>query len=741
MGILLQLAGSTRIIAVGAAVMMLAGATPSSAQTPVWPSERPPRPLSARVTKFPFPPYEIRTLSNGLQVVAVLHHEQPAISMRMLIRAGSAQEPSSKPGVAALAASLLDQGTTTRTAEEIADTIDTIGGGLGTGSGSDLTFANVIVMKDSLDLGLSLLSDVVRNPAFKDEEIERQREQTVSGLKVSYEDPDYIAGVAFDRLVYGFHPYGMPNNGTPESIAQITRSDLQAFHDTYFVPNNAVLAVVGDVTAEEAFKGVERVFGDWVRKDVPVKPVIEPPAPTRRVVVINKPDAVQTEIRVGHIGIPRKHPDYMALNLAIKILGGEGSNRLHRVLRTERGLTYGASADMDTLKESGEIVAETDTRSEATGEALRLIVDEFWHLQREPVGSRELGDAQAYLTGNFPLTIETPDAIALQVLNVMFYGLDVNELQTFRERVNAVTVEDIQRVARNYLKPDRLSIVLVGNEKAFANQLRGVGFGQFEEVPLSELDLASPTLRRQNAAPPQAARPGALAQPAVVSPADIDRARTTIAQMVKAKGGLDKLRSIRTISAAATTMVKTAAGEVRAETKTYIEYPQRFRVEAKTATGLVVQTYADGDAWVETPGGNREPPAGMREEFRASVGRDVIALLLEAVRADARVRPLPDLAVDGRSLRGVEVMTKDAGAVSLHIDPQSGLVMRESYTAQGPQGVEVVEEHFSDYRPVEGLQVAFKALVRRGGSDVIERAVTDFKLNVPLSATLFRKPS
>src|SRR5207245_11294442 len=153
----------------------------------------------------------------------------------------------------------------------------------------------------------------------------------------------------------------------------------------------------------------------------------------------------RTELRVGHIGGPRKSPDYMALNLAVRILGGEGSNRLHQVLRTERGLTYGAQASFDTLKWSGDIEAETNTRSEATGEVLRLIVDEFWRLQRERVSERELADAKAYLTGSFPLTIETPDAIAMQVLNVIFYGLPVEEPQKFRQRVNRVTLGAIQR--------------------------------------------------------------------------------------------------------------------------------------------------------------------------------------------------------------------------------------------------------------------------------------------------------
>src|SRR4029077_15372469 len=162
-------------------------------------------------------------------------------------------------------------------------------------------------------------------------------------------------------------------------------------------PNNAILAIVGDVTAEEAFASVRRAFGDWERREVPVVAAVEPPTPTRRVVIVNKPDSVQTEVRVGNIGIPRNHPDYMAVNLAIRILGGEASTRLHQVLRTARGLTYSAQANFDTFKDSGDFEAETTTRTEATGEVLRLIVDEFWRLQRERVNERELSDAKAYL--------------------------------------------------------------------------------------------------------------------------------------------------------------------------------------------------------------------------------------------------------------------------------------------------------------------------------------------------------
>jgi len=308
--------------------------------------------LAARGVNFP--PYEIRTLDNGLQVVAVLHHEQPVVSMRMIVRAGAAVDPTGKAGLADLAASLLDQGTTTMSASELNDAIDFMGGGMGAGAATDLTYINVLVMKDSFETGLKMLSDMARHPAFAPEEIERKRRQTLSTLQVNFEDPGFIADTVFDRLVYGFHPYGLPQSGTPDTLASITRQDLVEFHERNFVPNNAIIAIVGDVTADEAFDGVKKIFGDWQRRELSRPEFVVPPDPSKRVVIINKPDAVQTEVRVGHLGIKRGNSDYMPVNLMMRILGGEGANRLHQVLRTERGLTYGAKADMGALLESGD---------------------------------------------------------------------------------------------------------------------------------------------------------------------------------------------------------------------------------------------------------------------------------------------------------------------------------------------------------------------------------------------------
>ena len=749
-----------------------------SAQTREWPSERPPRSLPARDIKFP--PYEIQTLPNGLQVVAVLHHEQPAVSMRLLVGTGSASDPKGKLGLAHLLATLLDQGTTTKTAREMNDAIDSIGGAMGAGAGSDLSYVNMVVMKDSFEPGMRMLADMVQHPAFAPEEIDRQRQQSLSFLKVSLDDPEYLANAVFDRLVYGFNGYGMPDSGTPATMAGITRNDLTAFHQKYFAPNNAIMAIVGDVTAAEAFDTVKKVFGDWKPRDVVRERFVEPPSSTRRVIVIDKPDAVQTEIRVGNIGIPRNHSDYMALNLAVRILGGEGSNRLHQLLRTERALTYGAQADMNTRKDSGDIAAETNTRSDATGEVVRLIVDEMWRLQRERVSEAELAAAKAYLTGSFPLTIETPDSIALQVLNVMFYGLPLEQLQTFRDRVNRVTVDDIERVARFYLKPDAVSVVLVGNASVFAPQLRGVGFAKYETIPVDSLDLLTADFKKGGPAgrigrtdaptlpapPAFSARPAPPALPALVlasyqqpdkpvAPVVAEegaKAKALLDQVIAAKGGLAALRGIKSLKAeTSTTMMSPeprgpagpggpGSSPVEVETTTYLQYPDRVRVETKAPQGVQIQIYDGQHGWVRDPGGVQDVPETALQDMATSLRRDTVVALLAAERGELRARILPDVKdADGAIRHVLELSSPSLEPLVLYIDPGTSLISKQAYVVRAP-GQPLIEELLSDYRLVNGVNVAFSAEVRAGGQPVVKRRLKSITFNAALDPKLFTRP-
>jgi zinc protease len=692
-----------------------------------------------------------------MQVVIVLHHEQPAVTLRLLVRAGAAQDPRGKGGLAGLAASLLDQGTATKSAEQIADQIDSIGGAMSTGTSLDYTQVTAVVMKDSFNVGMDLVADVIRNPAFAPDEIDRQKQQALSSLQVSQNDPDYVASVLFDRLVYGFHPYGLPGSGTPESLSAISRQDLQTFHRQHFVPNNMVLAIVGDVTSKEAFAAVERVFGVWPRGEVPANVPTDPPAPTRRIVVVDMPGTVQTEVRVGQIAIPRKHPDYLKFDLAVKILGGEGANRLHAVLRSQRGLTYGASADTQANKQAGDLVAETDTRTETTGEVLRLTVDEFSRIQRLPVREDELAGAQSYLAGSFPLTIETPNQIATQVLNAVFYELPLDEITTFRERVLAVTPADVQRVAQQYIRPDRLSVVLVGNARAFVPQLRAVGFTDFEVIPAGELDLMSATLRRESPrvsndpAPAPRPAPGVLAymdaqaNPGAARQApQIDPdARALLARVVEAKGGLERLKSVRTVVADANTTLEPPPPQppFSGPSTTYVSYPDKFRIDAATPEGKVAQIYNAGRAWVKTAKGVQMVAGGTLDSFTANVRRDIIPLLVGAAdgRYSLQLRP-DEKGRAGQVRKVIEVSGEGLDPVQLHIDPDMLIAMQTFTVSAGTPRPIRVEEVFSDYRPVDGVQVAYEARVLHDGRPVVRRTLTKVALNTSLDSALFDRP-
>ena len=314
------------------------------------PSVPPPKPIQSALPV-------VRVLPNGLKLAVIERHELPIISIRMLVRSGAEADPAGLPGTAQMVASLLNQGTTKRSAQEIATTIDQIGGTIDTGAEWDNSFVALSVLADRAELAFDLVSDMVIRPAFAPSEIERQRKQALSALSVAHEDPAYVADAVFDRLTFAGTAYGHPPDGTEEAVRRLTFTDIREFYARNYRPENSILAVVGDIRADEAYQLATKFFVGWQQDD---------PLPTRRpssidssqigtmdyskirrIVPIDKPDAVQTEIRVGNRGIQRSNSDYLALTVANQILGGPATNRLYKALRTEHGLTYSASSEID----------------------------------------------------------------------------------------------------------------------------------------------------------------------------------------------------------------------------------------------------------------------------------------------------------------------------------------------------------------------------------------------------------
>ena len=458
------------------------------------PKATPPPPAPAR--EIHFPPFEQRTLPNGLRVVVIEQHDQPLVSLRMMLNAGKAYEPADKTGLAEATASLLTKGTATRNAQQLAETIDFVGGTLGASTGVEAAYANASVTSDQIDLGFDLLADVVLHPSFPQDELERWRRQALSGLQIDLQSAGYLADTALRKLIFGDYPYGRPTSGTAQSLASLTREDLAAFHQRLWVPNEAILAVVGDIKPADAFARAGRAFGGWKKGEAAQLPTLAARRPDKpRIVVIDKPDAVQTEIRLGQVGIAYRDPDLFTAEVYNVVLGGNPSARLYEEIRRKRGLSYGANSFFQQETQPGSFEVSTFTKTESTVDALGLAFDVLRGLQQQPVPGSELDPAKTFITGAFPLEVETAEGIAARVLQAMHFGYGREFLEGYDERISKVSAADVQRFARERVQPDRMTVVLAGNASGFLDALKKK-YGEVEVIPAAEVDFLQPGLRK-----------------------------------------------------------------------------------------------------------------------------------------------------------------------------------------------------------------------------------------------------
>ena len=416
-------------------------------------------------------------LDNGLKVIVIEHHELPVVAFRLVLKSGSAYDPPAKAGLANLTAGLLRKGTKTKDATQIAEEIDFVGGTLGAGANWDATFATCRVLNKYFDTGLDLLADIILNPTFEDDEIERLRKQTLAGIMQQKDDPESVAEENFRRFVFGEHPYGQPQEGTEESIFSITREDIVNFHKAYYVPNNAILAVVGDVKTDDVLKKVKSKFGSWEKMEFFALYAPQPPEiKGHQILLVDKPDLTQSYIKIGHFGIERKSPDYFPVRVMNYILAGGGyASRLVDEVRDKRGLTYDIRSNFDSYRLRGAFEVSTFTRIDSTLGAIQAILDEIERMRTEKVSEKELSDTKSYYNGYYPLRFETPEQIATQILNVEIYDLGEDYIKNFRKNISAVTADDILRVAQKYLDPDNIKLVVVSKAEELKTGLESLG--------------------------------------------------------------------------------------------------------------------------------------------------------------------------------------------------------------------------------------------------------------------------
>jgi len=435
--------------------------------------------------KVNIPPYKEFTLDNGLRVVLMEYRRLPLIEMQMIIGGGRSIEPDSMTGLASMTAELLKLGTTTRTATQIAEQVDFIGAMLNVGAGLDQFSISSEFLKKDLDTGFALFADVLLNPTFPQEEIDRDRSQREAELTSYLEDPRSIAGVCYAKRLYGTHPYGRQAIGTRAGLTRITRDAVKAFYNSAFVPNNAILVAVGDFSADELLQRIKSALGSWKSGVVPAIPTVSPATHAgRHVVMVNKPDVTQTQIRIGNIGVDIKNPDRPAIAIANSILGGGFTSRLMNEIRVKRSLTYGAGSNFASARLAGSYTISTFTKNTSVRVTIDVALEEVKKLRDAGISAWELGKAKNYLTGDFARDLQAPENLAAQIGMMKFYGLSENYLQDYVPNLRKVTLDDVRRAVKKHFHYDDLLILVVTNPAETKEQMAGLG--TIEEVPAAQ---------------------------------------------------------------------------------------------------------------------------------------------------------------------------------------------------------------------------------------------------------------
>jgi zinc protease len=485
--------GNVALISLALLVVLLIIPLSTRAQSAA-PQATPPPPALPRSAQFPKPVE--KTLANGLRVIVVERRGSPLVAAQLLVTNGAEVDPPELAGLGNMTANLLTKGTEKRSATQIAEAIEALGGSLDASARWDSSRVGVNVMSAKIGPALEILSDVVRRPTFKEDEVERLRQQTLDDLTVELGQPGSIARYVAARVVFGDAPYGQPLAGTPQSIARIDRKDVVTYHGRFYRPDNAILVLGGDLKAANAFKLAQQYFGDWAKPSTPL-PVLPasklPTSASPRVVVIDKPDAGQAAVLLARTGIQRKDPDYYQGLVANSMLSGY-SGRLNQEIRIKRGLSYGAGSTLDTRREVGPFLASAQTKNQSAAEVAGLLLSEINRLSSASVPDLELTPRKAVVIGNFARNLETASGLVSQVASLALYGISFDEINRYITNVQGITASDVQKFAGTHLAGSDASIIVVGNAKEFLPALRKQ-FPQVEVIPVAEMDLNSALLR------------------------------------------------------------------------------------------------------------------------------------------------------------------------------------------------------------------------------------------------------
>jgi zinc protease len=450
------------------------------------------RPKPGLPRPYHFPAFERAALDNGLGVIVAPVHKLPVVTVMLVADAGSMAEPAGREGVASLAAHALLEGTSRLSGTELTERFERLGAGLRAAADWDTATVSMTVLASRLREALALFGEVLLDPAFPEREVERLRAERLAELLQLRAEPRGLAEEMFARFVYDpASRYVRPEDGGEDTVSALTRADVERFYRARYRPRGSTLVVVGDVTVAEAQALAREVLGGWEGGAPPPNPVLDAPArETRAVHVVQKEEAPQSEIRMGHVGLPRSHPDYFPVLVMNSVLGGLFSSRINLNLREAHAYTYGAFSGFEWRRGAGPFVVSSAVRSDVTEAAAREILLEIERMRADPVREDELTLATSYLDGVFPIKYETTEAIARALAALVVYELPADYFDSYRANIRKVTAMDVLHAADRHLHPDKLQLVVVGDPSTVREPLEKLDFG-----PLTVYDVEGKAVR------------------------------------------------------------------------------------------------------------------------------------------------------------------------------------------------------------------------------------------------------
>jgi zinc protease len=669
-------------------------------------------PLSA----IKMPPVKEAKLGNGMKLYLVEDHDYPTVDLRAMVGAGTIYDPADKVGLGEITGTVLRTGGTDKmTGDQIDELLESLGASIETGIQEGSGYVSVSVLKEDLDKGIELLADILMHPAFAQDKIDLAKIEQRSMISRRNDDIMGISDREYNCLIYGKeNPYARyPEYAT---IDAISKDDIVNFYQTYFHPNNIIFAAWGDFKSDELKKKLGRAFAGWKRQKMalPKKPGVDYKY-RYTVNYIDKPDVNQSHIMMGHIGGLLSNPDYPALTVMNQILTFD---RMFKTIRTKEGLTYapwgyfGAEYDHPGVFSCG-----TQTKSESTVRAIRLMMDEIKRITREQVTNEELARAKDSFLNSFVFNFDSKAEIVYRLMTYAYYNYPPDFIQRTKAGVEAVTKADVLRVAKKYLHPDDLQILVVGNQKDFGEPLSSLG-------KVNTIDITIPQPAGEKA--PEA---GA---------ASVKRAKEVLEAAIAAHGGKEKLSAVKNFSAKGTMTQTTPMGEMSFDIEAIVVFPDKTSLNLQTPMGPVTMTVAGDEGWAGQGGKVGPLLPQQREEMLKDIKRDIFNIMSHP---DAyKIQYSGEQLLDGKPCHDI-LVSRDDMTMHLLVDKASNLIdgtRYQSFVQGSPAEITTV---LGNYRDVKGIQAPMKSTASAADKKLVDLDFTEMDFNVEVPPDTFVKPA